>query len=124
MENENNYTATGALFTSKSKRTLNSPDYSGSMVFEMDVVDDLIAQKHEGISQPKVNLVGWKKVAKSGVPYLRIISNIEKARLDAKEGMADKRKTDIYKNNAQSQAESEITKDNNSDDKLDDEIPF
>jgi len=77
----------------------------------MDVVDDLIAQKNEGISQPKVNLVGWKKVAKTGLPYLRIISNVEKARLDAKEEMAEKRKADIEKNNT-------------SDDKLDDEIPF
>jgi|TARA_R100000030_G_scaffold100672_2_gene94292 hypothetical protein len=111
MENENKFTATGALFTAKSKRTENSPDYSGSMEFEMDVVDDLIAQKNEGISQPKVNLVGWKKVAKTGLPYLRIISNVEKARLDAKEEIAEKRKADIEKNNA-------------SDDKLDDEIPF
>jgi|TARA_B100001059_G_C17725721_1_gene523306 hypothetical protein len=111
MENENKFTATGALFTAKNKRTENSPDYSGSMELEMDVVDDLIAQKNEGISQPKVNLVGWKKVAKSGVPYLRIISNVEKARLDAKEEMAEKRQNDIKKNNA-------------SDDKLDDEIPF
>lgn len=111
MENENKFTATGALFTAKSKRTENSPDYSGSMEFEMDVVDDLIAQKNEGISQPKVNLVGWKKVAKTGLPYLRIISNVEKARLDAKEEIAEKRKADIEKNNV-------------SDDKLDDEIPF
>tara|TARA_R100001163_G_C4937146_1_gene110552 strand:+ start:272 stop:607 length:336 start_codon:yes stop_codon:yes gene_type:complete len=111
MENENKFTATGALFTAKSKRTENSPDYSGSMEFEMDVVDDLIAQKQEGISQPKVNLVGWKKVAKSGLPYLRIISNVEKERLDAKKEMADKRENDIEKNNM-------------SDDKLDDEIPF
>ena len=111
MENENKFTATGALFTAKSKRTENSPDYSGSMEFEMDVVDDLIAQKNEGISQPKVNLVGWKKVAKTGLPYLRIISNVEKARLDAKEEIAEKRKADIEKNNS-------------SDDKLDDEIPF
>jgi len=111
MENENKFTATGALFTAKNKRTENSPDYSGSMEFEMDVVDDLIAQKQEGISQPKVNLVGWKKVAKSGLPYLRIISNVEKERLDAKKEMADKRENDIEKNNT-------------SDDKLDDEIPF
>jgi len=111
MENENKFTATGALFTAKSKRTENSPDYSGSMEFEMDVVDDLIAQKQEGISQPKVNLVGWKKVAKSGMPYLRIISNVEKERLDAKKEMADKRENDIEKNNT-------------SNDKLDDEIPF
>ena len=116
MENEKKFTATGALFTAKNKRTENSPDYSGSMEFEMDVVDDLIAQKQEGISQPKVNIVGWKKVAKSGMPYLRIISNVEKARLDAKQGISDKRESDIHYNNA----ESEITK----DDKLDDEIPF
>jgi hypothetical protein len=111
MENENKFTATGALFTAKNKRTDNSPDYSGSMEFEMDVVDDLIAQKQEGISQPKVNIVGWKKVAKSGIPYLRIISNVEKARLDAKQEISEKRESDIQKNNT-------------SDDKLDDEIPF
>ena len=57
MENENKFTATGALFTAKSKKTENSPDYSGSMELEMDVVDDLIAQKQEGISQPKINMV-------------------------------------------------------------------
>jgi len=116
MENDKKFTATGALFTAKNKRTENSPDYSGSMEFEMDVVDDLIAQKQEGISQPKVNIVGWKKVAKSGMPYLRIISNVEKARLDARQGISEKRESDIHYNNA----ESEITK----DDKLDDEIPF
>ena len=111
MEDDNKFPATGALFTAKSKRTEKSPDYSGSLEFEMDVVNDLIAQKNEGISQPKVNLVGWKKVAKTGLPYLRIISNVEKARLDAKEEIAEKRKADIEKNNS-------------SDDKLDDEIPF
>ena len=117
MENENKFTATGALFTAKSKRTENSPDYSGSMEFEMDVVDDLIAQKNEGISQPKVNLVGWKKVAKTGLPYLRIISNVEKARLDAKEEMAEKRQADIEKNNK----ETDNSKENDS---FDDPIPF
>ena len=111
MENEKGFTATGALFTAKNKRTENSPDYSGSMEFEMDVVDDLIAQKQEGISQPKVNIVGWKKVSKAGLPYLRIISNIEKVRLDAKKEMAQKRETDIIKNNI-------------SNNQLDDEIPF
>ena len=86
MENENKYDATGALFIAISKKTENSPDYSGLLEFDMDVVNDLIEQKKEGVEQPKVNLVGWKKMSKnSQKPYLRIIANIEKNRLDNKE---------------------------------------
>ena len=79
---ENNYGATGALFVAKQKRSEKSPDYNGLLELDIDVVNDLIAQKNEGIEQPKVNLVGWKKVAKSGNAYLRIIANIEKERQD------------------------------------------
>ena len=50
MEDDNKFGATGALFTAKSKRTEKSPDYNGSLEFEMDVVNDLIAQKNEGIA--------------------------------------------------------------------------
>ena len=71
------------------------------------VVDDLIAQKQEGIEQPKVNLVGWKKVAKSGNAYLRIIANMEKERKD----------------NQKEKVEQKPTEDK-SDDEIDDPIPF
>ena len=43
------------------KRSDKSPDYSGMLSLEMEVVNDIIKQKEEGISQPKINLVGWKK---------------------------------------------------------------
>ena len=56
---ENNYGATGALFVAKQKRTDKSPDYNGLLELDIEVVNDLIAQKEEGIEQPKVNLVGW-----------------------------------------------------------------
>ena len=104
---ENNYGATGALFVAKQKRTDKSPDYNGLLELDIEVVNDLIAQKEEGIEQPKVNLVGWKKVAKSGNAYLRIIANIEKERQE---------NTESY------QKPKEDPKP--IDDKLDDEIPF
>jgi len=104
---ENNYGATGALFVAKQKRSEKSPDYNGLLELDIDVVNDLIAQKNEGIEQPKVNLVGWKKVAKSGNAYLRIIANIEKERQD---------NTQSY------QKPKEDPKP--SDDNIDDPIPF
>ena len=104
---ENNYGATGALFVAKQNRSDRSPDYNGILELDMEVVDDLIAQKQEGIEQPKVNLVGWKKVAKSGNAYLRIIANMEKERKD----------------NQKEKVEQKPTEDK-SDDEIDDPIPF
>tara|TARA_Y100000592_G_scaffold99777_1_gene177178 strand:- start:1127 stop:1447 length:321 start_codon:yes stop_codon:yes gene_type:complete len=104
---ENNYGATGALFVAKQKRSDRSPDYNGILELDMEVVDDLVAQKQEGIEQPKVNLVGWKKVAKSGNAYLRIIANMEKERKD----------------NQKEKVEQKPTEDK-SDDEIDDPIPF
>ena len=104
---ENNYGATGALFVAKQKRSYRSPDYNGILELDMEVVDDLIAQKQEGIEQPKVNLVGWKKVAKSGNAYLRIIANMEKERKDN-----------------QKEKVEEKTTEEKSDDEIDDPIPF
>jgi hypothetical protein len=104
---ENKYPATGSLFTQKDKRTEKSPDYSGMLTIEMEVLDDLIKQKEEGILEPKMNLVGWKKISKAGNGYLRIIANIERDRQDNR----NKYQMPVRQNNA-------------SDDKLDDEIPF
>ena len=106
MEN-NQYPATGGLFAQKDKRSDKSPDYSGMLSLEMEVVEDLIKQKEEGISQPKLNLVGWKKLSKAGSPYLRIIGNIERDRQD---------KSDFKPQQNQQQ--------NSSSNELDDEIPF
>ena len=104
---ENKSPATGSLFTQKDKRTEKSPDYSGMLTLEMEVLEDLIKQKEEGILEPKMNLVGWKKISKAGNGYLRIIANIERDRQDNR----NKYQKPVQQNNA-------------SDDKLDDEIPF
>jgi hypothetical protein len=77
------------------------------LTLEMEVLDDLIKQKEEGILEPKMNLVGWKKISKAGNGYLRIIANIERDRQDNR----NKYQKPVQQNNA-------------SDDKLDDEIPF
>mgnify|MGYP003680182086 CR=1 FL=1 len=37
----NKYPATGSLFTQKEKRSEKSPDYSGKLTLEMEVLDDL-----------------------------------------------------------------------------------
>ena len=104
---ENKYPATGSLFTQKDKRPEKSPDYSGMLTLEMEVLEDLIKQTEEGIIEPKLNLVGWKTVSKAGNGYLRIIANIERDRQDNR----NKYQKPVQQNNA-------------SDDKLDDEIPF
>jgi len=101
------YPATGSLFTQKEKRSEKSPDYSGMLTLEMEVLDDLIKQKEEGILEPKMNLVGWKKLSKAGNPYLRIIANIERVR---------KEQNQSY--------QKPIQQNNNSNNIIDDEIPF
>jgi len=108
---DNNYGATGALFVAKTRKSEKSPDYNGLLEFDMEVVDDLIAQKQEGISQPKVNLVGWKKVSKTGNAYLRIIANVEKERQEANE-------------NGSQGYQKPREEPNSSNNTLNDEIPF
>ena len=76
---------------------------------EIEVVNDLIKQKEEGIDQPKINLVGWKKLSKAGNPYLRLIGNIERERQEQQNGYAEP-------NKPQQQSPAK--------DELDDEIPF
>ena len=46
MDN-NQYPATGGLFAQREKRSDKSPDYSGMISLEMEVVNDLIKQKEE-----------------------------------------------------------------------------
>ena len=106
----NKYPATGSLFTQKEKRSEKSPYYSGMLTLEMEVLDDLIKQKEEGILEPKMNLVGWKKLSKAGNPYLRIIANIERDR---------KEQNQSYQNPVQ-----QVQQTNNSNNITDDEIPF
>mgnify|MGYP000229828142 FL=1 len=108
MDN-NQYPATGGLFAQKEKRSDKSPDYSGMLNLEIEVVNDLIKQKEEGIDQPKINLVGWKKLSKAGNPYLRLIGNIERERQEQQNGYAEP-------NKPQQQSPAK--------DELDDEIPF
>ena len=109
MDN-NQYPATGGLFAQKEKRSEKSPDYSGMISLEMEVIDDLIKQKEEGIPQPKINLVGWKKLSKAGSPYLRLIGNIERDRQEQQN-----------QNNYQPQQNQQQQSSSND---LDDEIPF
>tara|TARA_B100000242_G_C42901902_1_gene418290 strand:+ start:292 stop:615 length:324 start_codon:yes stop_codon:yes gene_type:complete len=95
---EKDYKPSGSLFTNEQRRGENSPDYNGYLHITSDVLDDLIAkrkkqvmeweQQRPDIDWSKVDkdkmfhldmdLSGWKKIAKSGKPWLRITANIPK----------------------------------------------
>ena len=95
---EKDYKPSGSLFTNEQRRGENSPDYNGYLHITSDVLDDLIAkrkkqvmeweQQNPNIDWSKVDkdkmfhldmdLSGWKKMSKSGKPWLRIIANVPK----------------------------------------------
>ena len=95
---EKDYNPSGSLFTNEQRRGENSPDYNGYLHITSDVLDDLIAkrkkqvmeweQQNPNIDWSKVDkdkmfhldmdLSGWKKMSKSGKPWLRIIANVPK----------------------------------------------
>jgi len=71
------YPPSGSLFEARNKKSDKSPDYTGYMELSNEVIDDLIKQKNDGVSKPKFNLVGWKKMSlKSGKAFLSIRSNV------------------------------------------------
>ena len=63
----NQYPCDGMRFcTQKEKRSEKAPDYSGMLTLEMEVARRSYQAKRRGhTSQPKMNLVGWKKLSKS-----------------------------------------------------------
>tara|TARA_R100001440_G_scaffold42760_1_gene62513 strand:- start:281 stop:580 length:300 start_codon:yes stop_codon:yes gene_type:complete len=58
------YPPSGVLFANKKKTKQNSPDYTGNLELSDEVVNDLVSQMERGVEKPKINLAGWKKVAK------------------------------------------------------------
>ena len=75
---ENQYPPSGSLFTNETKKSENSPDYSGYLELDAEVMEDFIKQKQNNQSKVSMDLVGWKKVAKSGKAFLRVIANVRK----------------------------------------------
>lgn len=95
---ERDYNPSGSLFTNEQRRGENSPDYNGYLHITSDVLDDLIAKRKKQVMEweeqnPNIDwskvdkdkmfhldmdLSGWKKMSKSGKPWLRIIANIPK----------------------------------------------
>ena len=49
---ENQYPPSGSLFTNEQKRNENSPDYSGYLEIDYEVLDDLIKQRQSGLTSP------------------------------------------------------------------------
>lgn len=58
------YPPSGVLFANKKKTKQNSPDYTGNLELDDEVVNDLVEQVSRGVGKPKIILAGWKKVAK------------------------------------------------------------
>lgn len=72
----NDYPPTGALFTNDRKNKPTQPDYSGDLELSDEVVNDLVDQMSRGVSKPKLELAGWKKVAKkTGKTFVSLKGN-------------------------------------------------
>ena len=103
------YPASGILFKNDRKQNERQPDYTGNIEMDSKVVTDLWNQLQEGVEHPKANLVGWRKVASNGNPFLSLRSDLLR---DRKE-----------KGGHQGQSSETQTQGSASND-LDDEIPF
>jgi hypothetical protein len=58
----NDYPPSGVLFTNNRKEKPSQPDYTGSLEISDEVLSDLVSQMERGISKPKLDLAGWKRV--------------------------------------------------------------
>lgn len=74
------YPASGILFQNDRKEKPTQPDYTGNIELEPEVIRDLMAQLDEGVEQPKANLVGWRKIGKTGRPFLSLRGSIMRER--------------------------------------------
>jgi hypothetical protein len=66
------YPPGGVLFTNDRKKSDKAPDYTGNLELSDEVLRDLVAQAKEG-KTPKMELVGWKKMGKSGKGFLSLV---------------------------------------------------
>ena len=95
------YPASGVLFANDRKQNDKQPDYTGNLEIDHETVRDLMSQMNSGVHNPKVNLAGWRKVAKTGKQFLSIRASV----------MRERQQTSSYQAPPQ----------NNN---IDDEIPF
>ena len=78
MEMQKKFPPSGSLFSNEQKRSENSPDYSGYLEIENEVLEDLIKQKSNDAEKISMDLVGWKKVSQKGKAFLRLVANPRK----------------------------------------------
>jgi hypothetical protein len=95
------YPASGVLFANDRKQNDKQPDYTGSLEIDHETVRDLMNQMNSGVDNPKVNLAGWRKVAKTGKQFLSIRASV----------MRERQQTSSYQAPQRNQS-------------IDDEIPF
>jgi len=65
------YPPGGALFTNQRKTSDKHPDYRGNLEISVDLLKILVDQ-HKGSEKINMDLVGWKKVSKSGSSFLSL----------------------------------------------------
>lgn len=79
----NDYPPSGVLFTNIRKQKPSQPDYTGSLEISDEVLSDLVSQMERGISKPKLDLAGWKRVSsKNGSTFLSLVGNIQYEKKD------------------------------------------
>jgi hypothetical protein len=79
----NDYPPSGVLFTNNRKEKPSQPDYTGSLEISDEVLSDLVSQMERGISKPKLDLAGWKRVSKkNGSTFLSLVGNVQYEKKD------------------------------------------
>ena len=74
------YPASGVLFANDRKQNDKQPDYTGNLEIDHEAVRDLMNQMNSGVDNPKINLAGWRKVAKTGKQFLSIRASVMRER--------------------------------------------
>lgn len=73
----------GVLFKAKEKTKETTPDHSGHVELDVDMVRALVAkvkenQANNNNEHVKLNLSVWENIAKSGMPYMSVKGYIPK----------------------------------------------
>tara|TARA_B100002019_G_C20834211_1_gene386773 strand:+ start:107 stop:382 length:276 start_codon:yes stop_codon:yes gene_type:complete len=77
----------GVLFKAKEKAKETTPDHTGHVELDIDMVKALVAKVKENQANNKnehvkLNLLVWENIAKSGQPYMSVKGVIPKDSLD------------------------------------------
>ena len=77
------YPDSGALFTSKDKKSERSPDYDGNLEIGPDTLRYLV-QQAKASKDTTIRIAGWKKQGKTGTTFLSLKLSVPQERDEGK----------------------------------------